>query len=202
MDGTPRRRSTGAGSRGHHAQRRWGRHAQAQQWVPTGFVKQPSTHASPTDVGEAAVAADGLGAASADREAAVEPDDGGGGILLQADESCRPALDLRTMPNPSDGSGAPSAVAAVGGGVADAADLQRVQDRVAFPCPLAEADGSDDGSMSVSTFQAGDSVWEERSEDGSDADDVRAAVAADDAQPKETHRTSRSKRQPTPANEW
>ena len=31
---------------------------------------------------------------------------------------------------------------------------------------------------------------------GSDADDVRAAVAADDAQPKETHRTSRSKRQP------
>ena len=196
MDGTPRRRSTGAGSRGHHAQRRWGRHAQAQQWVPTGFVKQPSTHASPTDVGEAAVAADGLGAASADREAAVEPDDGGGGILLQADESCRPALDLRTMPNPSDGSGAPSAVAAVGGGVADAADLQRVQDRVAFPCPLAEADGSDDGSMSVSTFQAGDSVWEERSEDGSDADDVRAAVAADDAQPKETHRTSRSKRQP------
>ena len=176
MDGTPRRRSTGAGSRGHHAQRRWGRHV--QQWRPTGYVKPPSTHASPTDVGEAAVAADGLGAASADREAAVEPDDGGGGILLQADESCRPALDLRTMPNPSDGSGAPSAVAAVGGGVADATDLQRVQDRVAFPCPLDEADGtdddgSDDGTMTVSTYQPGDSVYEKsvRSNVVSDEDD-------------------------------
>ena len=180
MDGTPRRRSTGAGSRGHHAQRRWGRH---QQWVPTGFVKPPA------DVEEAAVAADGLGAASADREAAVEPDDGGGGILLQADES---------MPNPSDGSGAPSAVAAVGGGVADATDLQRVQDRVALPCPLDEADGSDDGTMSVSQFQEGDSVYEKsvRSNVVSDEDDEGAAVAADDAQPKETHRTIRSKRQP------
>ena len=141
MDGTPRRRSTGAGSRGQHARRRWGHHA--QQWRPTGFVKPTSTDESPTDVGEAAVAADGLGAASADREAAVEPDGGGAAsaiplpILLQAHESARPALNLRTMPNPSDGSGAPSAVAAVGGGVADATDLQRVQDRVASrPCPL------------------------------------------------------------------
>ena len=52
--------------------------------------------------------------------------------------------------------------------------------------------------MSVSTFQAGDSIWakSERSEVESDADDVRAAVAADDAQPKETHRTTRSTREP------
>ena len=102
MDGTPRRRSTGAGSRGHHARRRWG--PPAPQWRPTGFVKPFSTHASPTDVGEAAVAADGLGAASADREDAVEPDGGGAAsarplpILLQADESGRLALNLRTMP--------------------------------------------------------------------------------------------------------
>ena len=54
MDGTPRRRSTGAGSRGQHARRRWGHHA--QQWRPTGFVKPTSTDESPTDVGEAAVA--------------------------------------------------------------------------------------------------------------------------------------------------
>ena len=187
MDGTPRRRSTGAGSRGHHAQRRWGRHAQVKQWVPTGFIRQPSTHESPTDVGEAAVAADGLGAASADREAAVELDDGGGGIL----------------PNPSDGSGDPAAVAAVGGEDADATDLQRVQERVDLPCPLDEAngtddDGSDDGTMTVSNYQPGDSVYEKS--DGSnvvsDEDDEGAAVAADDAQPKETHRTTRSKREP------
>ena len=190
MDGTPRRRSTGAGSRGHHAQRRRGRHAQARQWVPTGFIRQPSTHESPTDVGEAAVAADGLGAASADREAAVEPDDGGGGIL----------------PNPSDGSGDPSAVAAVGGEDADATDLQRVQERVDLPCPLGEADGTDDdgsdgetsGTMTVSQFQPGDSVWEKS--DGSnvvsDEDDEGAAVAAHDAQPTETHRLTRSTREP------
>ena len=168
------------------------------RWYPTGRSRPGSLDESPASaVGEAAVAADGLGVASADREAAVEPDDGGGGILLQADESGRLALNLRTMPNPSDGSGAPSAVAAVGGGVADATDLQRVISR-RDPCPLGEADGSDDGAMSVSTFQAGDSIWakSEGSEVGSDADDVRAAVAADDAQPKETHRTIRSKRQP------
>ena len=105
------------------------------------------------------------------------------------------------MPNPSDGSGAPSAVAAVGGGVADAVDLQRVQGGVAScPCPLGEAAGIDDDdesdgrTVSVSTFQAGDSIYMTASE--SDEDDVGAAVAADDAQPKETHRTSRSKRQP------
>ena len=200
MDGTPRRRSTGAGSRGQHARRRW--------WRPTGRSRPTSTDESPTDVGEAAVAADGLGAASADREDAVEPDGGGAAsaiplpILLQADESGRLALNLRTMPTPSDGSGAPSAVAAVGGEVADATDLQRVQDgmRTPCPCPLGRADGSDDdtATMTVSSYQPGDSIWEksEGSEDGSDANDVRAAVAADDAQPKETHRTSRSKRQP------
>ena len=152
-----------------------------------------------SEVVEAAVAADGLGAASADREAAVEPDDGGGGILLQADESCRPALDLRTMPNPSDGSGDPSAVAAVGGEGADATDLQRVQDRVALPCPLDEADGTDDdGTMSVSTYQPGDSVYTKS--DGSnvvsDEDDEGAAVAAHGAQPTETHRLTRSTREP------
>ena len=59
-----------------------------------------------------------------------------------------------------------------------------------------EADGSDDETVSVSTYQAGDSIWakSDGSEVESDADDARAAVAADDAQPKETHRTSRSKR--------
>ena len=165
-------------------------------WRPTGFVKPTSTDASPTDVGEAAVAADGLGAASADREAAVEPDGGGGAsaiplpILLQAYESCRPALNLRTMPNPSDGFGAASAVAADGGGVADAVDLQRVQGGVAScPCPLGEADGTDDDdesdgrTVSVSTFQAGDSIYQKsvQSELESDEDDVGAAVAVDDA---------------------
>ena len=102
------------------------------------------------------------------------------------------------MPNPSDGSGAPSAVAAVGGEVADATDLQRLQDRVAFPCPLDEADGSDDGTMSVSTYQPGDSIYEKsvRSNVVSDEDDEGAAVAAHDAQPRETHRLTRSTREP------
>ena len=40
MDGTTRRRSRGAGSRGPSAQRRW--------WYPTGRVKSPSTDESPT----------------------------------------------------------------------------------------------------------------------------------------------------------
>ena len=207
MDGTPRRRSTGAGSRGQHARRRWGHHA--QQWRPTGFVKPTSTDESPTDVGEAAVAADGLGAASADREAAVEPDGGGAAsaiplpILLQAGESGRLALNLRTMPNPSDGLGDASAVAADVGGVADAVNVQRVPGGVEpCPCPLEDADGQDEGderksvkiAVTVSEFQEGDSVYNEER----DLDDVESEGEAAVATEKEEKRSKRQPRDITP----
>ena len=197
MDGTPRRRSTGAGSRGQHARRRWGHHA--QQWRPTGFVKPTSTDESPTDVGEAAVAADGLGAASADGQAAVAAD----GLGAESTVGESPASADGQSAVAADDFGAASAVAADGGGVADAVDLQMTLGGVErCPCPLGEANGtddddeSDDGTVSVSTFQAGDSIWakSDRSEVESDADDVGAAVAADDAQPKETIGTRRRTR--------
>ena len=125
-------------------------------------------------VGEAAVAADGGGAASAVREAAVAADGGGaasavgeaavavdGGTfhtyesgvripvetLVQA--SCRTALDLQTLPNPSEGCACPF-------GESDVEDTEN-----------AEAQ-SDQGSAqpddetrtaSVTEFQRGDSVY-------------------------------------------
>ena len=76
------------------------------------------------------------------------------------------------------------------------------------PCPLGEAAGTDDDdesdgrTVSVSTFQAGDSIYMTASE--SDEDDVGAAVAADDAlrvlksvlMTPAKSQTIRSKRQP------
>ena len=193
MDGTPRRRSQRAGSRGPR-----------QRWRPTGFVKPTSTDESPTSaVEEAAVAADGLGAASADGQAAVAA--AGLGAELTVGESPASPVGWPTFHASPDAFGAASAVAADGGGVADAVDLQRVQGGVAScPCPLGEADGTDDDdeadgrTVSVSTFQPGDSIYQASAQSDleSDEDDQGSAVAADDAQPKETIHTRRSKRQP------
>ena len=134
-------------------------------------------------VGEAAVAADGGGAASAVREAAVAADGGGaasavgeaavavdGGTfhtyesgvrtlvetLVQA--SCRPALNVRPMPNPSEGFPCPLEE----NDVEDAANAEPQSDQ--------ESAQSDEGTASVTEFQGGDSVYAKSQADLGDAE--------------------------------
>ena len=131
MKGGPRRRSRGP---------------VPQQWVPTGYSRPTSTDESPASaVGEAAVAADG-------------------------------------------------------GGAADAVNVQRVPGEVEespCPCPLSgsEEENEDKKSIAVtvSEFQAGDSVYEE-----GDLDDVKSEGEVAVATEKEEKRSKRQPRDITP----
>ena len=150
-------------------------------------------------VGEAAVAADGGGAASAVREAAVAADGGGaasavgeaavavdGGTfhtyesgvrmpvetLVQAYNSCRPGLNVRPMPNPSDGCPCPLEE----NGVENAANAEPQSDQ--------DSAQSDEGTATVTEFQGGDSVY------------AKSQADLDDAETEGEKEEQRSKRKP------
>ena len=170
MDRRPRGRSTGALPRGPNARRR--------RWHPTGRSRPTSRNESPTNVGEAAVAADGGGAASADGEAAVAAD--GGGAASAVGEA---------------------AVAADGGEAADAVNVRTVPNRSdECPCPLEDHQSDHETVLTITTWHKGDIICSGASQ--ADLEEAEgqgeAAVAADGAQPKETKRSMRQPRDITP----